>query len=290
MITRRWFTQKSMFSILKDGVGILGVFSIIVAIVDFFPQLKFLSVFFKQSLFLILLILVSFICVVIKNIPKKHFLFKINNRDTWIELRIGNMEKISATYVVPVNSEFDIDLKGSTLASTSVLSMIVKKYFAGDCKTLQKKISVQLKSKDYVIQKENGKYKLGTTVRIETDDKLRAFYFVANSQKVGDRRVESDENGLYATLNGLWSYVSINGVKEHIVVPLLCSGNGRIKITREEVYKEIVRSFVASCAGRNYCNKMTVVVRGEDIDKYKINVEKLVEFTQLQTEYVDFVK
>jgi hypothetical protein len=138
--------------------------------------------------------------------------------------------------------------------------------------------------------KENGTYKLGTTVRIETDDKKNTFYFVVNSHKLNDSRVEASESGLSVTLSGLWSYISTYGAKENIAMPLLGTGNGRLKMPREEVYKEIVRSFIASCSGKNYCERMTIVVREDDIAKYKINVDELVEFTKLNTKYADFAR
>jgi hypothetical protein len=214
----------------------------------------------------------------------------VNNRDIELELSIGNIEKIKSAYVIPVNSEFDMSLNGSVQAATSVKSMVISKYFGGDHKSIKQKLSNELKSKLYSTQKENGKYKLGTTVRIETDDKKNTFYFVVNSHKLNDSRVEASESGLSVTLSGLWSYISTYGAKENIAMPLLGTGNGRLKMPREEVYKEIVRSFIASCSGKNYCERMTIVVREDDIAKYKINVDELVEFTKLNTKYADFAR
>lgn len=290
MISGRWFKASRIWSIAKDAMSVLGFLTIVITIVEFFPSLLDLSTFLKEKSFLIVFSAFSIAYGIIKNRPRNQFVFKINNRDIELGLHIGKLERTKSAYIVPVNSEFDMNLNGSVQASQSVKSMIIRKYFASDHNTLQQKISKELKSKIYTTQKENGKYKLGTTVRIQTDDKKKAFYFVVNSHKLNDSRVEAQESGLSLTLSGLWSYISTHGAKEHISVPLLGTGNGRLKIPREEVYKEIVRSFVASCSGKSYCERMTIVIRDEDVTKCKINIEELVEFTKLHTEYVDFAK
>ncbi|TXH01628.1 MAG: hypothetical protein E6P95_01445 [Candidatus Moraniibacteriota bacterium] len=230
----------------------------------------------------------ALVYALIKNRPRNNFLFKVNNRDVELALKVGSIEKINSAYIVPVNSEFDMNLNGSVKVATSVKSMVIKKFFAGDSSLIQKRINQELRSKVYTTQKDGGKYKIGTTVRIETEDRKNVFYFVVNSHKLNDKRVEASEDSLAITLSGLWSYISTHGAKEHIAIPLLGTGNGRLKIPREEVYKEIVRSFIASCSGKSYCEKLTIVIRDEDVSKCKINIEELVEFTKLQTEYADF--
>ena len=290
MISGRWFKSNRIWSIAVDIASVLGFFSIVIAIIEFFPFLKFLSDFLKQTPFLIIITAFALMYSFTKNRPKNNFIFKVNNRDVELELSIGGIEKIKSAYIVPVNSEFDMSLGGSVKVAQSVKSMVIKKYFAGDASVLQQRIAKELKSKIYVTQKEDGKYKLGTTVRIETEDKKKVFYFVVNSHKLNDRRVEASEDGLCATLSGLWSYISTHGAKEYVATPLLGTGNGRLKIPREEVYKEIVRSFIASCSGKSYCERLTIVVRDEDVSKCKINIEELVEFTKSHTEYADFTK
>ena len=290
MISGRWFKTSRAWSIVKDAMSALGFLTIVITIVEFFPSLTSFSTFLKTRSFLFLFTILSLMYAIVKNRPRNHFIFKINNRDIELGLHIGKLERTKSAYIVPVNSDFDMDLNGSVQASQSVKSMVIKKYFAGDHKTLQQKITKELKSKIYSAQKENNTYKLGTTVRIQTDDKKKTFYFVVNSKKLNDSRVEAQESGLSVTFSGLWSYISEHGAKEHISIPLLGTGNGRLKMPREEVYKEIVRSFVSSCAGKSYCERMTIVLRDEDVTKCKINIEELVEFTKLNTEYADFAK
>lgn len=288
MISGRWFRRERVWSVLKDITSSIGLFSVIIAVVEFFPTLDKLNSFLKLKSSFFVLVTCSLVYSLIKNRPRNKFIFKVNNRDVELALRIGDIENLKTSYIVPVNSEFDMNLNGSVKFAKSIKSMVIRKYFAGDHDALQKKISQVLKTKYYLSLKENGKYRLGTTVRIETDDKRKIFYFVVNSHKINDSRVEADEKNLADTLNGLWSHISSHGAKEHLAIPLLGTGNGRLKMSRDEVYKEIIRSFLASCAGKIYCECMNIVIRDEDVTRFKINIDDLADFMRLQTTYADF--
>lgn len=288
MISGRWFKKKRLIAMGVDAMSIVGVFAVVTEVVDNFPALKPAADCLQTSTVLTLLVIGTVVYGVVKNRPRSQFVSKINNRDVEVALHIGNMEEVDAAFVVPVNSEFDMHLNGSVGASKSVQAMIIGKHFGGDHQALQQRIATELKSKIYRTQKEGSRYKLGTTVKVDSDDKIHTFYFVVNSHKTCENRVAASGDGLSATLSGLWAYMSTNGAKESVAIPLLGTGNGRLSASREEVYKEIVRSFVASCSGKSYCDKLTIVVRDEDALKFGIDIDQLVEFLKLQTTYADF--
>jgi|GEM_PF-5791876 hypothetical protein len=288
MISGRWFKWNRLWLIIRDAASVLGFFAVIVEVLNFFPALINLSNFLKQESILFLLLIFALLYGLFKNRPKNKFVFNVNNRDIELSLQIGNMEGINSAYIVPVNSEFDMKLNGSVKEAKSIKSMVIQNYFGGDAEMLQKRISIELKSKLYTGQKDGKRYKLGTTVRLKTDDGKKSFYFVANSHKLNNERVEVGEEGLSTTLSALWAFIDQNGAKEPIAVPLLGTGMGRINMQREEVFKEIIRSFIPSCTDKIYCERMTIVIQDEDVTKYKIDVEKLVDFMRLQAQYADF--
>ena len=127
---------------------------------------------------------------------------------------------------------------------------------------------------------------MGTTVLIQQKD--RRFYFAANSKRINESRVEARQVDLLPTLSGLWAYLATFGAKEELVIPILGTGNGRLSMPREEVFKEIVRSFIASCSEKSYCEKLTIVIRSEDVDHCEINVDILDEFLCLNCKYATF--
>jgi ribosomal protein S17 len=287
MMGGRWLKKDRIFSIFTDIGAVVGLFSVVIAVLDFFPVSETLVGYIKTPTFLILLTSSAISYGVYKNRPRNRFIFKICNRDVTVELLIGSIFDTNAAYIVPVNSSFDMDLNGSVLTSKSVKAEVIKRFYGGNVKILQKNISRELTRK-YKGKKENNRYKLGTVVRVETENNNQGFYFVANSHKINESRVECKREDLYETLYGLWAYISANGSKERLAIPLLGTGHGRLTLTREEVYQEIIRSFITSCASKSYCEKLTIVIQEHDVTHCKIDIEKLVDFTRLNTEYAGF--
>ena len=273
---------------LGDALQVWGIFTIISAVVEFFPSLSNVAEILKCKSILWLVLAISVIYALCKNWPRNNFLFKINNRDTEIELRIGNVFNMEESLVIPINSEFDVYLNGSVQNSPSLQSQMTTKYFGSDKNELRKLIKAELRKTIYATQKDGSRYKLGTTVYLESLNKDRKIYLLANSHKINAGRVEVTPTDFYATLPEFWSFIGAHCPKENIVMPLIGTGNGRLTIPRQEVYKEIVRSFVSACAGKNCCSKLTIVLQESDIDKYDIDIQDLVDFTRLQAEYADF--
>jgi hypothetical protein len=283
-----WVERSRLWSIVRDITSILGTFAIAIEFVQFFPTLTLLNEFLQQRSIFAVLLISSIIYSVIKNRPKRSFCFKLQGRDAEVELFIGDMDELKGSLVVPINSEFDVYLGGSVGSATSVKAMVIHNYFGGDHEAVKKLIQRELKVAAFAGEKVNGKYKVGTMVQLELPNKSKRFYLVVNSHKVSGRRVRTEIEDFYKTLNGLWIALGKQGAKEDIAVPLLGTGNGRLSLPRQEVYKEIVRSFTAACAARIFCNKLTIVIRQEDVISYQINVQELVEFTKLHTRYADF--
>ena len=288
MIDRRWFGARRSWNVLKDATSVLGLFAMFVSLIQFFPSILSHLEFLQRATSLLFVFLIALAFALMKNRPRKYFNFKLNNRDVEIVLWIGDIADLPYSLVVPVNTEFDMDLNGSVATATSVKSMVIRKYFGGDHNNLRRMLQKELRGMIYTSQKDGDRYKIGTTVMVEAKDKSRRFYFVANSHKQNQRRVRADAADFYTVLNCLWSFISTHGAKEDIAIPLLGTGNGRLSLTREEVCKEIVRSFITSCAEGIYCSRLAIVIRSEDIMKCNINIENLIEFIKLQTQYADF--
>ena len=284
----QWFKLNRIGSIIGDALQVWGIFTVISAVADFFPALAKLSAFLKHPYILWVTFFISIIYALVKNKPPTSFIFKIKNRDTEIELRVDDLFKIKDPLVIPINSEFDVYLNGSVQGSKSLQSKMTSEYFEGDKNKLRKKIKNELRKSIYTSQKDGNRYKLGTTVYLSSLNEERKIYLLANSHKINAGRVEVTPTDFYATLPEFWSFVGAHCPKENIAMPLIGTGNGRLTIPREDVYKEIVRSFISSCAGKNCCSKLIVVIHESDIDKFNIDIEDLVDFTRLQASHADF--
>lgn len=287
MISKRWFKLSLVKNIMYEWGYLFTPFSVFTEIIGFWPEVLEQIPWVQSMRFFVFLVLITLFIGIYRARPKTRFSYSVHNRDVKVDLLIGDIIEANTAFVVPINSEFDIELGGNVKVSHSVLASVLKTYFGNDTKSLKAKIKKELSSPQYKTSKLNGRYKLGTTVCIQTDDKSQTFYFLVNSHKVTPSRVQADEYSLSVSLAGLWSHISSFGAKEEIAIPLLGTGNGRLTTQRVEVYREIIRSFIASCSEKCHCSKLIVVVRDEDISKYDIDVDGLVDFLRNQTEYAD---
>lgn len=73
-------------------------------------------------------------------------------------------------------------------------------------------------------------------------------------------RSKSTEDDLRNSLVELWAYLSHCGSKDNLVIPIIGTGRGRIPMTREEVIKEIVLSFLSSLGIESYCEQLTICI------------------------------
>jgi len=284
---QRFFTWKIFLSFLKDAFSVLGAFGIITTVTSFFDQLNTTNNLLKSSPSLLTVLVIAVVWGVFNNRPRTKFEYKLNNKDIRMRLVIGDILKENGSVIVPINNEFDTSLGGSVTRSDSIKAQVIKKFFDGDSGKLGDKLKGKLKNTIYNALKDGSGYKMGTTLTIEQGGKK--FYLSANSRKINKSRVVAREEDLVQTLSGIWEYLANYGAKENVVIPLLGTGNGRLGKPRGEVFKDIVRSFIASCSEKSYCEKLTIVIRPEDVEQYEINIDELNEFLCLNCKYATFV-
>ena len=77
------------------------------------------------------------------------------------------------------------------------------------------------------------------------------------------------------SLEKLWKYIKENGHVESIAIPLL--GTGRMGLTnvREEVIKEIIKSFIKGNKDKKIATELIICVRAKDIREFNIDMIKL---------------
>lgn len=281
---KRFLHWRNILSFLWDLFFIPGVvFVAVTAITSFFDQLMWINNLLKTSLMLLSLFFISLIFAVIKNWPKNKFEYKLGNKDTRIGLVIDDYFKQHGSFIVSVNDEFDIGLGGTTLKSKSIKSQVIFNFFDGKCEDLAAKVKKQLSRNLYKHQKNGVKYKMGTTVCIEKD--TNKFYLTVNSIKNKNQRVEARKEDFDMVLAELWTFLANHGSKGDIIIPLLGTGNGRISLERRDVFKEIVRSFIASCSEKTYCDKLVIVVNPKDVDSCELDIDDMNEFLKSQCKY-----
>ena len=86
----------------------------------------------------------------------------------------------------------------------------------------------------------------------------------------------------------MWYWISERGDKGVLIAPIFGTGHARIKIKREEVIKSIVRSFIASCSSKTYCDKLVIVLHPRDVISHQIDVEAIASFIEYSCKYAQF--
>lgn len=83
-------------------------------------------------------------------------------------------------------------------------------------------------------------------------------------------------------------YLSECASKEDFIIPLIGTGNGRLQMGREKVFKEIVLSFISSLSSKNYADSLTVCIHPSDLKRHDLDILKLAEFTNAKVTYQEY--
>lgn len=238
-------------------------------------------------------VVIALFWAIYKSWPRHSFTCKVKNRDVNITLKVGDVFKDEGYIVVPINDKFNSHLNGNVLKLKSVQSRLIKDFFHSDPALLTTKIQQQLQQPIYDSYKYadldgSTRYQMGTIACVEIDDRI--FFLVVNSKvrQDNDSRVFSTRDDLDNTLANLWMFASSNCHRGNIAMPVIGTGNARSPVPRDQVVKEVIKSFLASCSEGNYCNRLTIYIYPDDFADNKIDFDELCEFITYQCKYTEF--
>jgi hypothetical protein len=213
---------------------------------------------------------------------------KLRDRDIGIEIAIGDLFSFPGAIVVGANSTFDTLISKDLIAERSVQGQFTKIYYE-DHGPLDKELSAGLSAFEY--ETLNGerigkakRYPIGTVVRLQPKNRTGYFLAIAHINKHGVA-VGSFED-LKQALGQLWLFVGERGLKEPLVVPVLGTGFARLKQTRQVVVQEIIKSFIAACSERTFCDKLTIVLSPKDV--HQIDFAALGGYLRHLCAYTEF--
>ena len=225
--------------------------------------------------------------------PKTIFGYQLKNRDVTIEIRIADAFEISGDLVVPTNTTFDTNLDGRIPEAHSIQGEFTRRYYDSEVSHLDLDIERELTKEGYpyeeLSEKKRGKkkrYPIGRVIQLKKRDRL--FYLIANTHINDDGVASTTIEELKESLAELWYYISEKGSKGDIVVPLLGTGKARLGDKREDIFLDIIRSFIASCSSGTYCDKLVVAIYPPDVTKHQIDLNYLQGFLEYSCKYARF--
>jgi hypothetical protein len=284
---KRLFRNLIFYEVITNLLAAIGIMWGVLEVTDYFFGDPFSD---KIKPYWWLFLSIGLIYTVIKCWPKNNYCFHIPNRDSKLEIELKNIFKLDGSIIVTINNHFDVNPGGNVLNSSSMLAQFVKEFYDNKPDTLQHEINAELAKPHYNNFRTTApEYKIGTVVPVKA--KGKQFYILANTTLNQQNRSTATKDGLEVALNELWTYLSDHCGKEDFIIPIIGTGRGRIPMKREDVFKEIILSFLASCsADKNYANKLIICIDPKDIKEHKIAIEHLVKWSEAKVSFADFQK
>lgn len=227
------------------------------------------------------LVLISLAFAIIQNFPQISISYNLSS-DITIEIKIGDIFHEKGHLVIGFNDVFDTEL-GEIIKHSSVQGQFLKREYGNDQKRLDDEIETALKEKNINgsldPNKNRGKawrYPIGTTITLGSHEKR--YFLTAYGQMNNDLTVESSPKEISTSLDKLWQEVRRKCHLTDVAIPIIGSGLARINLSRTELSKLIITSFVVASKRIKITNKLTLMIYPKDLD--------LVDFYELQ----DFLK
>lgn len=284
------FTNFSIYLTLFKKVGFkrflisfssnFGAFWLLLEPASFFlpEKLKFgLGGYFS-------LVLISFAFAVIQNLPKISVSCKLSSPDTNIEIKVGDIFQENGHLVIGFNDVFDTEL-GEIIRVSSVQGQFLKREYIGNQDKLDSDIEIALQeyisSRKLDPDKKRGKvwrYPIGTTITLGSYEKR--YFLTAYGYMRNDLTVESNSDYISTSLDKLWQEVRLRCHGTDVAIPIIGSGLARINLSRTELSKLIITSFVVASKRRKITDKLTLMIYPKDLD--------FIDFYELQ-EFIESI-
>lgn len=257
--------------------GALGTLYLCVEIADFFNV-------YKQAQYghygIIILLIVSLLYVLTTRRPVRRITYKVPKRDLSFEVVIGDLFELPGELVISSSSTFDTDTSTGLIAPDSLQGQLASRFFAGQTAEIDRQIDASLQDEPFkMAENRPGKkkeYPIGTVARISAHG--RNFYLVAMAHLNENRTAYSDVRIIEEALERLWQNMANKGEFGDIVMPAMGTGRGRVPLPRKKVIEKIAQSFADASNGKTFSNKLTVVVRPQDAERFSINLFEVRDF------------
>ena len=209
--------------------------------------------------------------------------------DIIINIKVGDVMEANESCVISANTTFDTNV-GTVIAADSVQGQLTQKFY-NDSVHFDTDIERALSGHNYedISGDQHGrektkKYPLGTVVKVSP--RGRTFYLLAMADINSYGNAVCDFKMISDALNSLWQFLGEAGdYEEELLVPVIGTGAGRVKESREEVIHEIVNSFIAASTQKRVCDILSIVIHSSDFYKFDIKMEDLKHYLSAQCRY-----
>lgn len=253
--------------VLLSRVGAGTVLAIYGGLWLFIETLDFFKIYtrdqYSSYAFWVFLI-ISVIGAIIIRRPISSIVISFPRNDFCVEVRIGNIFEAAGAIMVCTNTVFESDVAGGKIAPNSLQGQFTAKYYTGDQTKLIETINTELKNLD------GPPYPMGTTITVNTHGKT--FYLVAMSELNEQGTASTSLRSVKEAMGGLWRYVRESGELQELVVPVVGTARGRLKIPRKAMIEKIAESFVNASLDGKFTDRLVIIVYPDDAKRFQINL------------------
>ena len=214
---------------------------------------------------------------------------QIAGTDAEIEIRVCDLFEQAGTLVVSSNTTFDTAMEDGTISKTSTQGQYTTR-FCAPLEDLDRQIAARLDREPFKSLTPNIKpygktkaYPIGTVAPVTCGGK--SAYFVAIARLNANRNASADREDILDALPKLWEFVRTRGDLAPIAMPIVGTGFARVAATREELIREIVKSFIAAAHAGRFCEHLTIAISEKDFREKKIILPRLGSFLEHECTY-----
>ena len=221
--------------------------------------------------------------------PRERVSGRLAGRDVVIEIAVGNIYRFPGALVVGSNTTFDTQVSPQLISEESIQGQFTRRYYSN---SQELDIAIARGLEELPFQELPGKrigkakrYDVGTVVKVMPKGRTGYFTAIADINEHGN--ASSDVERIRVALTKLWLFIGERGGRDPILMPVLGTGFSRVNVTREQIIRETIQSFVAACAEKVFCENLTVVISPRDAERHSIDLEKLGSYLAHVCEYTE---
>ncbi|MBD1906668.1 DUF6430 domain-containing protein [Funiculus sociatus GB2-A5] len=216
------------------------------------------------------LVFVSLGLAILQNFPRRAVSSNLSSPDTEIEIKVGDLFQENGHLVIGSNDVFDTEL-GEIIRDSSVQGQFLKRVYKGNLGQLDAEVEAELHnhSRDRRLEpdKTRGKawrYPIGTAITLGSHEKR--YFLIAYGHMNNDLTVESNPDFISVSLDNLWQEVRRRCNGTDVAIPIIGSDLARSGLSRMQLAKLIITSFILESKRRFITRKLTVMIYPGDLD------------------------
>ena len=226
-----------------------------------------------------LLLVLPLLIAIWSNKPVPFVGHRLRGRDVTIEIRVGDILVLDGSMVISTNTTFETSLDNGIISSESLQGKFTHTFY-DDVDHLNRDLEKVLEEPEVTGTSTSGRrqWPVGTVVKLRP--KGKTVYMTAVAELNDHGVAQGSKEDVVALLGKLWHFIGEKGDLEPVCVPVLGTGRTRLTVGRDEMVKEIVRSFIAACSERKFTERLTVVIFPDDYIEHKIDLDYLGNYVK----------